>query len=69
MIGEGLQLQSKAHWLLVHGSDDELIEASTMLNWVESLTIRPDVIILPHATHFFHGKLVVLRKLLVEKLS
>lgn len=69
MIGEGLQLKSQAHWLLVHGSDDELIEASTMLNWVESLTIRPDVIILPDATHFFHGKLVVLRKLLVEKLS
>ncbi len=69
MIGEGAELNPQAHWLLVHGADDELIDAATVLSWVETLSTKPEVVILPDATHFFHGQLVTLRKLLVEKLS
>jgi len=69
MIGVDMKLQPKANWLLVHGADDELIDTAAVLSWVKTLTTEPDVVILPNTTHFFHGQLIILRKLLAKRLS
>jgi len=69
MIDSAMEQEPAARWLLVQGDADELIEVAQVQEWAGSLKHSPEVIILPGVTHFFHGELVTLRKLLVEKLS
>jgi uncharacterized protein len=56
-------------WLLVHGADDELIPVAAVLEWAEGLARPPEIVVMPATSHFFHGQLVALRKLLVERLA
>ena len=50
---------------LVLGGQDELVEVKTVLAWLESLDCAIETIVIPEASHFFHGQLNSLR----EKLS
>lgn len=45
--------------LIIHGSEDEVIELSKPLKWAASQDIP--VIVIPESSHFFHGKLIQLR--------
>jgi len=56
-------------WLLVHGADDELVPIAKVLAWADGLVRSPQVVVMPETSHFFHGQLVALRKLLVERLT
>jgi alpha/beta superfamily hydrolase len=56
-------------WLVVQGEQDEVIDAEAVFSWVETLHPQPTLIRMSAAGHFFHGKLVDLRRLLVERLS
>lgn len=57
--------------LLVQCDDDEIVSAETTYDWIESLyeADRPDVIRFQGAGHFFHGRLVELRKAQIQWLS
>lgn len=55
-------------WLLVQGEKDEVVSAEEVFAWIETLAHKPEVIRIPDASHFFHGKLLELRELLEEKL-
>ena len=53
--------------LVVHGERDDRVPLSAVLDWA-----RPDgqpVVVVPGADHFFKGRLVILRSLVVEHLG
>jgi len=56
-------------WLLIQGEQDEVVEAQAVFNWVTTLQHPPTLIKMPNTSHFFHGKLVELRDILIEQLS
>ena len=45
--------------LIIHGAEDEVVEIEKVLAWAEPQDIP--VIAIAGSTHFFHGKLIVLR--------
>lgn len=53
-------------WLLVQGEKDDVVHSEQVFEWVETLDPTPNVIRIPEAGHFFHGKLVELREQLVS---
>lgn len=55
-------------WLVVQGDQDELVDHEAVLAWTRSLQPAPEVVILPGAEHFFHGRLNDLRAALQEHL-
>ena len=44
-------------WLIVQGSEDEVVDAREVLAWAQRLSPPPRVVVLPGVTHFFHGRL------------
>jgi uncharacterized protein len=55
-------------WLIIHGEFDELVPFAEAQSW--ALTLKQvDFIKIAQASHFFHGKLVDLRKELTQWLS
>lgn len=48
-------------WLVVHGDRDELVDVGEMRRWAEGYEPPPEVLVVPEAEHFFHGRLVELR--------
>ena len=57
-----LSRQPSCPWLIVHAESDELIPIDESLEWVDSLEPGPELVVFPDASHFFHGRLVELRK-------
>ncbi|HTT01176.1 MAG TPA: alpha/beta fold hydrolase [Steroidobacteraceae bacterium] len=53
-------------WLIVQGDADDVVDASRVLAWAQSLTPPPLVHVLPQASHFFHGRLGELRDVVVQ---
>ena len=49
-------------WLIVQGTEDELVEATKVEEWVAGLPSQPTLVQVPGASHFFHGKLNDLRE-------
>ncbi|MBA2653990.1 MAG: alpha/beta hydrolase [Gammaproteobacteria bacterium] len=56
-------------WVVVQGEADEVVPPDQVFTWIEQLSIKPTLISMPNVGHFFHGELVTLRDLLVEKLT
>ncbi len=50
-------------WIIVHGENDELFPIQIVIDWVATLTAKPEFISITGASHFFHGKLIELRDL------
>ena len=48
-------------WLIVHGDQDELVDAGAVRAWAAAFEPPPDFAMLGGATHFFHGRLGELR--------
>lgn len=48
---------------VVQGDDDEVVDAQEVGRWAGSSPLAPDLIRVPHCTHFFHGQLGVLSAL------
>ncbi len=48
-------------WLLIQGDEDEVVEVSSVVNWVKGLESPPQLVTMTGASHFFHGKLLDLR--------
>lgn len=56
-------------WLLVQGDQDEVVSAEEVFAWVATLPHPPEVIRMDGASHFFHGQLLTLRRVLEERLG
>ena len=48
-------------WLIIQGNNDELVDAEKAEVWANSFAEPPRLIMIPEASHFFHGKLLDLR--------
>ena len=49
-------------WVLIQGGQDEVVSAAEILDWSQSLKSKPDIYWREKASHFFHGELIWLRK-------
>lgn len=56
-------------WIVVQGEKDEVVPVDDVKAWTEKLNPRPELILFPDATHFFHGQLTELRDVVVQKLK
>lgn len=54
--------QISCPWLIVQGDADEVVPCSAVQTWAKHPPSPLQLIILPHVTHFFHGRLVELRE-------
>lgn len=53
-------------WIIVHGEHDELFAIQDLVDWVATIKPSPELILIPDASHFFHGKLIELRNELMK---
>lgn len=51
-------------WTLIQGGQDEVIDAKEVLDWLWKLPNQPDLYWRAEASHFFHGQLVWLKKVI-----
>ena len=56
-------------WLLIQGLQDEVVPASSVIEWCDSLSSPPEIITIKKAGHFFHGQLNVLRDTLMRYMA
>jgi len=49
-------------WVLIQGGQDEVVDPQEILDWAMSLETKPDFYWRNKASHFFHGELIWLRK-------
>jgi len=60
-FASGLTTQPRCPWLIVQGDEDELVAVDETIEWMNNLEPGPELLVLPGAEHFFHGRLVELR--------
>lgn len=65
-FASGLQEQPGCPWLIVQGDQDELVDIEETIAWVNGLLPGPELLVMPEAEHFFHGRLVELRSLVTD---
>jgi uncharacterized protein len=53
-------------WLIVQGTEDELVDAKKVADWAASLAPAPRVALLPGVGHFFHGRLRELTQVVLD---
>jgi alpha/beta superfamily hydrolase len=68
-LASGLQEQPSCPWLIVQGDEDELVGVDETIDWMNSLQPGPELLILTGAEHFFHGRLIDLRRAVTEFVS
>lgn len=61
------EIQVPADTLMVHGERDDVVPLSETLDWARPRDVP--VVVVPGASHFFHGKLLVLRALVQARLK
>ncbi len=68
-FASGLDKQPECPWLIVQGDQDELVDIDETVAWVDGLNPGPELLIIPNAEHFFHGRLIDLREAVAEFIS
>lgn len=63
-----IKLSADMRWSLIQGGQDEVINSTEVLSWARQLEHRPDVYWREQASHFFHGELLWLRKVVASLL-
>ena len=56
-------------WLIIQGEEDEIINASQVYLWAAQRPEHPLLIRMPGTSHFFHGKLTLLKQQITEALN
>ena len=51
----------RCDWLIVQGDRDELVDVDAVREWAAGYDPPPELLVVPDAEHFFHGKLTELR--------
>lgn len=54
--------EPRCPWLVIQGDRDELVAVDDTIEWVNALEPGPELRVFPDTEHFFHGRLVELRK-------
>jgi alpha/beta superfamily hydrolase len=65
-FSDGLEDQPRCPWLIVQGDADELVDIDATIAWVNKLEPGPELLVMPGAEHFFHGRLIDLREAVTE---
>ncbi len=65
-FASGLESQPGCPWLVLQGDEDELVSVEETIDWLNGLEPGPELQVLDSAEHFFHGRLVDLRKAVVS---
>ncbi|GKT12641.1 MAG: hypothetical protein ISEC1_P1620 [Thiomicrorhabdus sp.] len=52
-------------WVMIQGGKDEVVSASEILDWAMSGEVKPDLYWRADASHFFHGELIWLKKVIL----
>ena len=60
-FANGLERQPQCPWLVIQGDQDELVDVDETIEWFNSLSPGPELLIIPGAEHFFHSRLADLR--------
>lgn len=68
-VAGNLEGQPDCPWLVIQGDEDELVEIAETIDWVNSLEPGPELLVVPGAEHFFHGRLNDLREAIMEFVS
>lgn len=55
-------LDIRCPWLVIQGDADEVVPCAQVQAWVENSAVPVKLIIMPDASHFFHGRLIELRE-------
>ncbi len=53
--------------LLIHGEQDDVVPLSEVMDFARPRALP--VVVIPEASHFFHGKLLILRRLVQQRLA
>ncbi len=53
-------------WLIVQGEADDVVPAPAVSAWARTLSPAPELLVLPGAGHYFHGRINELRDAIVE---
>lgn len=69
ILGKHLAELPAMPWLIVQGDADEVVPVAEVIDWVATLEPSPELAVMPGVDHFFHGQLVELRELLVNRLG
>jgi uncharacterized protein len=56
-------------WLIVQGETDDVVPAAAVSAWARALRPPPQLIVLPGAGHFFHGRINQLRDTVLDFLQ
>lgn len=56
-------------WLVIQGDADEVVEPSAVFAWFAEEHPQAEMIRMENASHFFHGRLIELREILISKLK
>lgn len=65
-FANGLAQQPQCPWLIVQGDADELVPIEETIDWFNELEPGPELSVMPGAEHFFHGRLIDLRRLVTD---
>lgn len=61
-----LQVEVPEFTYLVHGAEDEVVPLSEAMSFAQQQDLA--VTVVPDCTHFFHGKLILLRQLIADQI-
>lgn len=61
-FASGIDSLPTCPWLIVQGDQDEIVDTDDTIKWLNDLRPGPELSIISGAEHFFHGKLMELRK-------
>ena len=60
-IHAGAAPRPECPWLIVQGEADDVVPAAAVIDWARTLSPEPELVLLPGAGHFFHGRINELR--------
>jgi hypothetical protein len=66
MAAPGSMAVPRCPWLVVQGDADDVVDPAAVINWVNGLDPKPQLVVLPGVGHFFHGRLHELRGAVID---
>ena len=65
-FARNLETPPQCAFLVVQGDEDELVDVEETIEWINGLEPGPELLVVPGAEHFFHGRLVELREAVMD---
>ena len=55
-------------WLIVQGDADDVVDPQAVIDWAGSLSPPVTLVLMPGSGHFFHGKLIELKEIVLAEI-